>query len=83
MWEMSRSALVNASISSPCEGLNQRRAAMSIAAVSDRATSPDRVTASRPRSLKDRSFSYLCTFAALGLVVSILSVALAGLAIAE
>jgi hypothetical protein len=56
---------------------------MSIAAVSDRATSTDRVTARKARSLKDRSFSYLCTFAALGLVVSILSVALAGLAIAE
>jgi t-SNARE complex subunit (syntaxin) len=56
---------------------------MSIAVVSDRATSTDRVTASTPKSRKDRSFSYLCTFAALGFVVSILSVALAGLAIAE
>ena len=56
---------------------------MSIAAVSDRATSDDRVTASKPKARKDRSFNYLCTFAALGLVVSILSMALAGLAIAE
>ena len=56
---------------------------MSMAVVSDRAISSAPVTASTPRSLKDRSFSYLCTFAALGFVVSILSVALAGLAIAE
>jgi hypothetical protein len=78
---MSLSALVNAAIA--CDGWNQRRAAMSITAVSDRATPTDRVTVGKPRSRKDRSFSYLCTFAALGLVVSILSVALAGLAIAE
>ncbi|MBV9065095.1 MAG: hypothetical protein JOZ84_17745 [Methylobacteriaceae bacterium] len=56
---------------------------MSIAAVSDSAVEVARVTASKPASRKDRSFSYLCTFAALGFVVSILSVALAGLAIAE
>ena len=56
---------------------------MSIAVLSDHAVSTDPVTASAPRSLKDRSFSYLCTFATVGLVVSILSVALAGLVIAE
>ena len=56
---------------------------MSIAEVSDLAISPVSVPVSEAERRTDRSFSYLCTFAALGLLVSILSVALAGLAIAE
>jgi hypothetical protein len=56
---------------------------MSIADVSDLAITPLSVPLGEAEPRKDRSFSYLCTFAALGLLVSILSVALAGLAIAE